>query len=1286
MNDSVFQAAARAHRSGNFAEAARLYGEVLRANPRHFPALFGLGYLYFQSGHFAEAERLTAEALRLNPASPEAYFTRGSALMRLDRAAEALACFDAALAHKPDFVEGQLSRATALTALGRFDAALESVDLVLMLNPKNASALNNRGRILQAIGRTDDAISAFTKAAAAEPRFTDALINRAALHASRKQFSEAAADAAKALAIDPELAYTRGHLCLYRLSVCDWRQWDQDTLAISSGLAAAKRGCDPFINLLISSSPAEQLQCARIWTAYEAPAAAAPLWRGGRYRHEKIRVAYVSGDLHSHAVAALIANVIETHDRQRFEIIAISFGPDDKSTMRARLVSAFDRFIDVRGRTDAEIAQIMRQMEIDIAVDLKGYTQDKRPRIFAFRPAPIQVNYLGYPGTMAAPYMDYLIADRVVIPEEQRSFYSERIAFLPDTYQCNDSKRVLTVEPPSRKDAGLPESGFVFCCFNNNFKITPPIFAIWMRLLHNVEGSVLWLLEDSAEAIANLKREAEAAGVDADRIIAAPRVNAAQYLARQRLADLFLDTQPYGAHTTASDALWMGLPVLTTLGPVFASRVAASLLSALNVPELITRSVQEYEQAALQYARAPDRLAAVKAKLAANRDTAPLFDTARYTRNLEAAFATMWERWQRGEPPADFVANTAPPRQPASVPQSAATAYMRACSLAQANQIEQALAEFDRAIEIAPHFVEALCNRGAILLALKRHAEALQSFDAALGINPSLFEGWNNRGNALSELGRFEEAIACYDRALTLRPQTFQVLLNRGNALIGAQRAADALTSYEQALAIEPNNAGALKGRANALFELSRFEEAIGGFEAVIAREPFHPYAFGDLAFSKLQCCDWRNLDEERARIVASVRNHAPVINPFEFLALSNSPEEQQACAGIWITEKFPPAAAPLWRGETYRHDKIRIAYASANFHNHAVGQALASVLERHDRTRFEITAISWGPDDKSALRGRLERACDRFVDVSRHTDADAARLMRQMEIDIAVDLMGFTADHRTAIFAARPAPVQVNYLGFAGTMAAPYMDYIVADDIVIPNPDRSRYSEKVIALPGSYLPIDDSRIAENSIDRAMAGLPDNAFVFACFNNSYKISPDVFAIWMNLLRQTNGSVLWLSRANAAAARNLAREAQARGVDPSRLIFAPLVASPSDHLARLACADLFLDTLPYNAHATAVDALLAGLPLITCKGRSFAGRVGASLLHAAGLPELVTDSLASYQALALELANNPRTLNDLKAKLAANRQTQPLFDTAHYTRQLEQAFVDMLERSGRRAIS
>src|SRR5262249_19594976 len=357
---------------------------------------------------------------------------------------------------------------------------------------------------------------------------------------------------------------------------------------------------------------------------------------------------------YQHATAYLMAELFEKHDPGRFEIIGVSFGRDDRSEMRARLIAAFDQFLDVRAKSDAEVARLLSELKVDIAVDLKGYTRDGRPRILAHRPAPIQVNYLGLPGTMGADFIDYIITDEVVLPFDQHSFYSERIVHLPDCYQPNDRRRQIAERTPARAEVGLPERGFVFCSFNNNWKITPEVFDVWMRLLKAINGSVLWLLRDNATAEQNLRKEALARGVDPRRLVFAPRMKLEDHLARHRLADLSLDTPPCNAHTTASDALWAGLPVLTCMGKAFAGRVTASLLNAIGLPELVTSNMADYEALALTLAGDPARLRNIKAKLARNRETDPLFDTDRFRRGIEAAYTKMWEIWQTGATPESF--------------------------------------------------------------------------------------------------------------------------------------------------------------------------------------------------------------------------------------------------------------------------------------------------------------------------------------------------------------------------------------------------------------------------------------------------------------------------------------------------------------------------------------------------------------------------------------------------------------------------------------------------------
>jgi protein O-GlcNAc transferase len=437
------------------------------------------------------------------------------------------------------------------------------------------------------------------------------------------------------------------------LRCCDWRGLDRLKSQIENGLRAGKPAIMPFAYAASFESPAGQLRASGIYAQRICPHRIAS-WQGPRYRHDRIRLAYFSSDFRAHATGYVMAELFERHDRARFETFAISFGFDDGSKMQSRLRGAFNRFVDVKEKSDREIAALVREMEIDIAVDLKGFTENSRPGIFALRPAPVAVSYMGFPATMGADFIDYIIADRFVIPETENGSYSEKVVYLPDSYWVNDSKKRISERTPSRVEAGLPEAGFVFCCFNNNYKIRPEFFDVWMRLLHKVEGSVLWLFEGHAAVARNLRQEAAARGIAPERLIFAPRMALADHLARHRLADLFLDTLPYNAHTTATDALWVGLPVLTCAGSTFVGRVCASLLDAIGLPEMIAGSLEAYEALALKLATEAQALAAVKEKLGRNRASQPLFDTDRFRRHFEAAFITMHERHQRGEAPASF--------------------------------------------------------------------------------------------------------------------------------------------------------------------------------------------------------------------------------------------------------------------------------------------------------------------------------------------------------------------------------------------------------------------------------------------------------------------------------------------------------------------------------------------------------------------------------------------------------------------------------------------------------
>ncbi len=652
--EAVCGRGAALHALKRYDEALACFERALALDPKFVAASNGRAGVLREQGHADEALAEWQRALALDPGVPEIHRNCGTLLYELGRYEEALASYDRALVLRPDFVLALHNRVGALSRLLRYDEALATCDRLLAIDPDHADAHNNRGSALSSLNRYPEAVDAYTRALALAPTMAAALENRASVLAYLQRHDEAARDFAEVLTVDPHRAYLRGALQMSRLHCCDWRDYDASVARLAADAEAGQAVSDPFPMVTTTWSAAAQLACARTWARDKVPGPAIPLWAGERYTHDRIRVAYLSADLHEHATAFLLAGVFERHDRARFETIGVSFGPDYGDPMRARLHASFDRFLDVRERSDRAIAELLRELEVDIAVDLKGYTYDSRPEVFAHRPAPVQASYLGFPGTMGGPWMDYLIADESIVPAADVRWYSERVVWLPDSYQANDDTRVIPAASPSRADEGLPASGFVFCSFNNNYKITPPVFDVWMRLLDAVPGSVLWLLEGNHLAPANLRREAQARGVAPERLVFAPRRKLPEHLARHRLADLFLDTLPVNAHTTASDALWAGLPVLTCLGTTFAGRVAGSLLRAAGLPELVTASLPDYEALALALARDAERLAAIRERLAAGRATCPLFATERFCRHLEAAYVTMWERAQRGEAPESF--------------------------------------------------------------------------------------------------------------------------------------------------------------------------------------------------------------------------------------------------------------------------------------------------------------------------------------------------------------------------------------------------------------------------------------------------------------------------------------------------------------------------------------------------------------------------------------------------------------------------------------------------------
>ena len=632
-------------KKGQLAQAEQCYRQGLQRNPQHATGLHLLGIVLAQTGRAAQAIPYLRQSVVLQPNQAVNLHNLASALYATGAFDEALQASTLSLAINHVYVAAYVLRASILWDMGRQAQAQNDLHTALSLHSQSPEALALQQKIAQQTG-----------AGVESPQPDDASFQAEAAIAflDQRQYALAIAAFERVAALQPNLAEVLGPLVWAKISSCHWDGLDADFKKLEQRILGGSDEVVPFTLLAISPDPMLQHQCAQKYFTQFAAKGKPQQALVQTKAHGRIRLAYLSSDFHEHATAYLIAQVIELHDRSKFHVLGVSFGAPVACTMRTRLEQAFERFVDVEGMSDEAVAQWMQREEIDIAIDLKGFTKDARTAIFVHRPAPVAVNFLGYPGTMGSDCIDYIVGDPVVTPFEHAAHFSEKIVQLPHSYQPNDRSRVIAQPYTNRAAEGLPHKYFVFAAFNNPYKITPEMFAVWMRLLQQIPGSVLWLVSENKDHQAQLRQHAQDRGVDPMRLVFAHNEPQARHFARHALADLFLDTTPCNAHTTASDSLWAGLPVLTCIGQTFASRVAASLLMAMGLPELVTHDLPSYEAQALHLARHPDALADLSRKLRAHRMTQPLFDVQAYTRSLEAAFETMHQRAMNGLPPAAF--------------------------------------------------------------------------------------------------------------------------------------------------------------------------------------------------------------------------------------------------------------------------------------------------------------------------------------------------------------------------------------------------------------------------------------------------------------------------------------------------------------------------------------------------------------------------------------------------------------------------------------------------------
>lgn len=749
------------------------------------------------------AETTCRAALKTSPSDPDALHLLGYVFSQRELHDSAIEFYNKAIKRDPAFYGALNNRGISHNHVGEYALAVKDFEAAIQIDPGNPDTYNNLANAFKALGKLNQAVDNYKKALAINPQHAQALSSLENTSNLMGDYGEGRPYLEQSPVLTPDNSDLFNNLTLR--TICDWHEYDQYKRSISE---KSQHGSEiqPFYLLPWIDDPEIQLTCAKNYTQQVVLPKVSPVTRPKiapiPSSEERIKVGYISKDFCNHVVSLLTVELFELHNREKFELYGFALGNDDHSNMRQHLKEAFDHFIEVGDMSDSEVANTIADNGIQILIDLGGYAIETQPQIMAMRPAPLQISYLGYIGTMGADFIDYIIVDEHNVPGHMQPYFTEKLLHLP-CYMTHDSKRAVSDTTPTRTEVGLPEEGFVFCCFNNAYKITPDIFDIWMRCLDSVPDSILWLVDECSALQENLRREAQDRGIAPERLIFAPRIDAARHLARLPVADLFLDTLPYNAGATACDALWMGLPVLTCPGNSFVSRMGGSLVHAAGLPELVVNSLDEYEALAIKLAKEPDLLHSLRQRLVNNRETCLLFDNEKFRDNIEQAFINIWDQWCLNHNNQSQVEDSTPS---STVDENQLKVLQqKAVALHQEGNLNQAEATYRKILAIAPQQAEAINLLGVISAQRGKIDDAMKLYRQAIEVNPQLFGAHNNLGVALYNRQQLQEAADCFSRAATISPNA-EAYYNLGNCLYGLQRYREAIENYMHTLMINPDH------------------------------------------------------------------------------------------------------------------------------------------------------------------------------------------------------------------------------------------------------------------------------------------------------------------------------------------------------------------------------------------------------------------------------------------------------------------------------------------------
>jgi predicted O-linked N-acetylglucosamine transferase (SPINDLY family)/glycosyltransferase involved in cell wall biosynthesis len=1255
--DLLFQRATAHHQAGQLPQAEALCRQILKHSPLHPGALHLLGGIAFQAEHYAKALRLFDRAIQVNPGDAGAFFNRGNALYVLQQYQAAVESYDKAILLKPDFAETHHNRGSALSAMQQFQAAIESYDKAILLKPDYADAIGNWANTHQALMQYREALQNYEKAMLLRPEYEswkktgifDSVENQVAQIAKieDKSLMKAALDALPLhLHSHPAVSSLRNaNFVKTKSSGKDLVFYCLPTSEIWNPQTASAKGIGGSEEAVIWLS---RLLQQRGWnvTVYAYCGAQEedfdgvswkPYWMWDHRDKQDVTVLWRYPQIATYEINS-DKLIVDLHDTVAMEELT----PERLQRIyRIFVKSSFHRslfpnvpdekFIIIPNGIDAKLFEGAADRDSLLLINTSSADRSLEAFIDCFEEIEKQV-----PNVKAQWAYGWGVWD---------SFYSSDAQKLQWKTKMQERMKELGIEELGRISHGeiaqLYHKANIFAypsefteidCISLSkamaagaIPVTTDFAAMGEKsqhggvFIHSNKSTAYWAQPDQFHfEIADPEQKAEFV-----REIVKLLLNPPSESEREPMREWARSTFDWNK-------------IADSWNQVLACRVAQGATALERIDSAV---LKKPEEATLAFDRGNE-----------------LYLAQQYQAAIESYDKAILLN-----------------------PNFAEAHHNRGSALNSLQQYQAAIEGYDKAILLNPDYAEACCNRGNTLSILQQYHAALENYDKAILLNPKFTDAHFNRGNTLLTLQQYQAALDSYDKAILLNPDYADAYNNRGSVLLALQQYEAGLQCFDKTILLKPDSVDAHSNRGNTLMALKQYRPAMESFDKAILLKPDHEYLRGMWLYMKRLLCDWHGIESESLLLEALIDRGMKVTPPFTILAISSSPAVQMQAAEIHVRDKVPQRSTAGSIPRRPRRDRIRIGYFSADYYNHATTYLMAELFERHDRSRFEILGFAFGPRRTDQMSQRTSSAMDQFFDLRSLTDREGAELSRKLEVDIAVDLKGFTEDNRAGIFAERAAPIQVSYIGYPGTMSASYMDYLIADHTLIPETGRRYYSEKIIYLPDSYQVNDSLRaISPTLYARAGEGLPESAFVFCCFNQTYKISPSVFDSWMRILGRVEGSVLWLMDHNPWAVENLRTEAARRGIDPQRLIFAKSLPV-DEHLARQRLAGLFLDTLPYNAHTTASDALWAGLPVLTRTGETFASRVAASLLRAVDLPELITTTESEYEDLAVNLAHDPQRLQALRQHLQHNHLTAPLFDCKTYTRHLESAYSAIVER-------